>query len=103
MNCCANNGLKWYAFIHQREKVDAMPVVFRYKNFRFFFYSNEGNPREAMHIHVRSPHGEAKFWMTPSISLAGSTGLDARTLRELQNAVETNHNLIERSWHEHFA
>jgi hypothetical protein len=23
-----------------------MPVIFRYKGFRFFFYSNEGNPRE---------------------------------------------------------
>ncbi len=80
-----------------------MPIVFRYKNFRFFFYSNEGNPREAMHVHVRSPQGEAKFWITPSISLASSTGLDARTLRELQNAVETNRELIERSWHEHFA
>jgi hypothetical protein len=30
-----------------------MPVVFRYKSFRFFFYSNEGNPREAMRVHVR--------------------------------------------------
>jgi len=30
-----------------------MPVVFRYKSFRFFFYPNEGNPREATHIHVR--------------------------------------------------
>ena len=29
-----------------------MPVVFRYKGFRFFFYSNEGNPREPVHVHV---------------------------------------------------
>lgn len=56
-----------------------------------------------MHIHVRNPQGEAKFWMTPSISLAGSEGLDARTLRELQNAVEAHRELIERSWNEHFA
>ena len=56
-----------------------------------------------MHIHVRSPQGEAKFWMAPSISLAGSSGLDARTLRELQNAVETHRALIERSWNEYFA
>ena len=52
-----------------------MPIVFRYKNFRFFFYSNEGNPREAMHIHVRNPQGEAKFWMTPYICLAAAKGL----------------------------
>jgi hypothetical protein len=29
-----------------------MPVVFRYGGFRFFFYSNEGDPREPVHIHV---------------------------------------------------
>jgi hypothetical protein len=29
-----------------------MPVVFRYRGFRFFFYSNEGNPREPVHIHA---------------------------------------------------
>lgn len=26
-----------------------MPVVFRYKGFRFFYYSNEDSPREALH------------------------------------------------------
>jgi hypothetical protein len=40
-----------------------MPVVFRYKGFRFFFYSNEGNPREPVHIHARGEGGEAKFWL----------------------------------------
>ena len=38
-----------------------MPVVFRYKAYWFFFYSNEGNPRESMHIHVRGPDGGAMF------------------------------------------
>ena len=80
-----------------------MPVVFRFKSFRFFFYSNEGNPREVMHIHVRGGDGEAKFWLTPSVSLADSDGFDARTLRELRDAVVANKELIERTWNEHFA
>ena len=80
-----------------------MPVVFRYTAFRFFFYSTEGNPRESMHIHVRSPDGEAKFWLTPTIYLADSDGFDARTLRELQGVVTANKALIERTWNEHFA
>jgi hypothetical protein len=80
-----------------------MPVVLRYKGFRFFFYSNEGNPREAMHIHVRSADGEAKYGLMPSIYLAGSDGFDARTLRELQVVVTSNKELIERMWNEHFA
>jgi hypothetical protein len=79
-----------------------MPVVFRYKSFRLFFYSNEGNPREAMHVHVRNPDGEAKFWLTPTVYLADSDGFDARTLRELRNVVVAHQELIERSWNEHF-
>jgi hypothetical protein len=27
-----------------------MPVVFRQGGFKFFFYSNEGDPREPMHV-----------------------------------------------------
>ncbi len=79
-----------------------MPVVFHYGAYKFFFYSNEGNPREPMHIHVRSSDGEAKFWVNP-LSVAESFGFGARTLRELTRVVEENHNLIERAWHEHFA
>ncbi len=80
-----------------------MPVVFRYKSFRFFFYSNEGNPREDMHIHARSAFGEAKFWLKPVVVLADSHGLDARTLRELREVITVNLSLIERAWNEHFS
>ncbi|MFZ2306066.1 MAG: DUF4160 domain-containing protein [Rhodoferax sp.] len=80
-----------------------MPVVFRYKSFRFFYCSNEGNPREAMHVHVRNAEGEAKFWLTPSVYLADSDGFDAATLRELRDTVVANQELIERTWNDHFA
>ena len=60
-----------------------MPVVFRYKGFRFFFYSNEGSSREPIHIHARGEGGEVKFWLRPAVRVAASDGLDARTLREL--------------------
>ena len=78
-----------------------MPVVFRYKGFRFFFYSNEGNPREPIHVHARNTEGEAKFWLNP-VALASSQGLDARTLRALTKIVEEHVTLIESTWHEHF-
>ena len=79
-----------------------MPVVFRYKSFRLFFYSNEGNPREAMHIHVRNAEGEAKFWLTPTVYLADSEGFDARTLRDPRAVVTANKDLIERTCNEYF-
>ncbi len=78
-----------------------MPVVFRLDGFRFFFYSNEGDPREPIHIHVRKGSGSAKFWMGP-VSLATSNGFDARTLRDLQAILEVRAALIEGAWHEYF-
>jgi hypothetical protein len=79
-----------------------MPVVFRYKGLRFFFYSNEGSPREPLHIHVRGDDCEAKFWLTPMVRVADSDGFDSRSLRELAEVVEQNAELIKRSWDEYF-
>jgi len=47
-----------------------MPTVFRHLGFRFFFHSNEGDPREPVHIHVMKDGGEAKFWLDPEPRLA---------------------------------
>ena len=79
-----------------------MPVIFRYKGFRFFFYSNEGSPREPIHVHVRADGNEAKFWLTPTVSMADNDGFDAKTLRELTLVIEENTALIERTWHDYF-
>ena len=35
--------------------------------------------------------------------LADSNGFDARTLRELRDAIIANNELIERTWNDHFA
>jgi hypothetical protein len=54
-----------------------MPVVFRESGFRFFFYSNEGMPREPVYIHVEKDNVEAKFWLKPEVHLAYNDGYDA--------------------------
>ena len=79
-----------------------MPVVFRYRGFKFFFYSNEGSPREPVHIHVEKGEAEAKFWLFPEVSVAYNDGYDARALRELLEIVGANRDLIVRAWDEHF-
>ena len=79
-----------------------MPVVFRYKGYKFFFYSNEGSPREPVHIHVRSGQGEAKLWIKPQVRVANSVGFDASTLRELVDVAQDNRQLIEGLWDEYF-
>ena len=80
-----------------------MPAVFRERGFRFFFYSNEGSPREPAHIHVEKDDLEAKFWLRPEVRVAYNDGFDARNLRELLSIVETNRDQIERAWNEFFS
>lgn len=49
-----------------------MPTVFRHDGYRFFFYSNEGDPREPIHVHVMKGDGEAKFWVSP-VTVGGAS------------------------------
>jgi hypothetical protein len=79
-----------------------MPTLFRHDGFRFFFYSNEADPHEPPHVHVMGGSGEAKFWLRPEVSLARSSGMDARLLRRLASVVEERRDEIERGWHEYF-
>ena len=79
-----------------------MPAVFRERGFRFFFYSNEGSPREPVHIHVEKDDLEAKFWLEPEVRVAYNDGYNARILRQLLEIVEANRDRIERTWDEFF-
>ncbi len=80
-----------------------MPVVFRQNGFTFFFYSNEGNPLEPVHIHVRRGGSDAKFWISPDIIVADSYGFTASTLRDLSKIIEEHKNLISEIWYEYFS
>jgi len=79
-----------------------MPIVFRERGFQFFFYSNEGSPREPVHTHAEKDGVEAKFWLNPVVQVAYNDGYDARTVRELLDVVRNNRSLIERKWNEFF-
>jgi hypothetical protein len=79
-----------------------VPAIFGYKGYRFFFYSNEGVPREALHVHVRRGNAVAKFWPEPIPEVASSHGLAAPELRELLDVAVERKAEIERFWNEHF-
>lgn len=79
-----------------------MPVVFRSGGFRFFFYSNEGSPREPAHIHIEQGGREAKFWLRPGVSVTYNDGFNARTLGDLLSLVEANRDRIEKAWSDFF-
>jgi Domain of unknown function (DUF4160) len=79
-----------------------MPVVFRHNGARFHFFSNEGSPREPVHIHVLRGDCEAKLWVEPNVSVAESFGFTRRELAELTRIVLERRDEIIRAWHEHF-
>lgn len=79
-----------------------MPAIFQFEGYRFFFFSNEGNPREPIHVHVRKDGNRAKFWICP-VGLANNQGFSAKDVNSLAQIVETRRDEIERAaWHEHF-
>lgn len=75
------------------------PTVFRFKGYRFFFFSRE---EERLHVHVASSHGEAKFWLEPMVSLAENYGMRVRELKECQKMIEVKYETIKKKWQKHF-
>ena len=80
-----------------------MPAVLKYKGYRFFFYSNEGNPREPLHIHVRKGSALAKIWLAHNPYVAESYGFGAYELNELLQIAMKNKRMIARYWNDHFS
>ena len=79
-----------------------MPTVFRSGNLRFFFYSDEGTPREPMHIHVRGAGREAKLWLRSGLPEAYNSGFEVRELQRIRELIEIHREQIRAAWDEHF-
>ena len=76
-----------------------MPTILRIGAFRFHFYSDEG--REPAHVHVRTPDGECKFWLEPSVGLARNNGVPAHDLRRIEKLVFEHHMVLRDAFHEY--
>ena len=79
-----------------------MPLIFTHRGYRFFFFSNEGNPREPVHVHIRKGTQIAKFWLEPFVQLAESYGFSSPELNKLAEIVENRKKDIKEAWNEHF-
>lgn len=80
-----------------------MPKVFEWNGFRFHFFSNEGNPPEPVHIHVRKGRDNAKFWLRPDVVVSESRGFPPRVLSQLTHVIEQHREAIESAWHDYFS
>jgi hypothetical protein len=75
------------------------PTVFRHRGYRFFFFSRE---EDRVHVHVACADGEAKFWLTPEVSLADNAGLSSQQVHEITRILEDRQNDVIEAWREHF-
>lgn len=75
-----------------------MPTVLRIGSLRFHFYSDEG--AEPAHIHVATPDGECKFWLSP-VRLARNKGVAPHVLREIEGLVFQHAEFLMEKYHEH--
>lgn len=76
------------------------PTVLKVNGFRFFFFSREEN---RMHVHVAHAHGEAKFWLEPTVQIARNYGLSMQELNQASTIIEDNYHDICTTWNRHFS
>lgn len=53
-------------------------------------------------MHVYCADGEAKFWITPNVSLANNYGLSEKQVRALVDIIEERKDEIKNAWERHF-
>jgi hypothetical protein len=75
------------------------PTVFRWKGYRFFFFSRE---EKRPHVHVYCAEGEAKLWIEPEVSVAMNYGLSEPQLSKVKQIVEERRHEIVQAWATHF-
>ncbi|QPF88811.1 DUF4160 domain-containing protein [Bradyrhizobium commune] len=79
-----------------------MPVVLRRDGLKYFFYSNEGQPPELPHVHVRGGGKDAKVWLEPEVLVEDSYGFNPRELSNILRTVLDNRELLLRAWNDRF-
>jgi len=72
-----------------------MPVIFRHKEYKFFIYSNKGNPIDPPCILVRRGGNVAKFLLEPAVCFSESDETFAGwEIAELEKIIRKNKSFI---------
>lgn len=85
-----------------------MPQVFRVGSYWVFFWTNEGEPIEPVHVHISegAPQANAtKVWITKSgkcILSNNNSKIPEKTLRSILRIIEARSKMIIRKWQEYF-
>jgi len=79
-----------------------MPKIFQINGYIFFFFSNEGVPREKCHVHIRRGSALSKFWIEPEIRCASSYEFSSADLKTIEKLIDEHKTEIRRLWNEFF-
>lgn len=85
-----------------------MPQIFRIGSYTVYFWSNEGNPLEPIHVHVaegRTSANGTKIWITSAgktVLSNNNAKISAKILRGITRIIEANSAEIIEKWIEQF-
>jgi hypothetical protein len=85
------------------KKRGAVPTVLTAGPFKFFFYSNEGEPLKAPHIHVRGLGGEAKFSLKSPYKILDAAHFTSSNLSAIKNIIQQHNEFLLEAYNEYFS
>ncbi|MCD8363682.1 MAG: DUF4160 domain-containing protein [Lachnospiraceae bacterium] len=85
-----------------------MPQIFKIGSYLIYFWSNEDEPLEPIHVHVSEgvpSENSTKIWLTKSgrcLLCNNNSYISARKLKNIMDIIEARHFEIEKKWCEYF-
>ena len=85
-----------------------MPQIFKIGPYIVYFWSNENNPLEPIHVHIaegRATANATKLWITRSgkaVLCNNNSKIPEQILRKMIRVIEGNSDYIKEKWMEQF-
>lgn len=85
-----------------------MPQIFRIGSYIIYFWSNESDPLEPVHVHIAEGKATAnatKVWITSSgraLLCNNNSDIPQKTLNNMIRYIEANSNIITNKWYAQF-
>ena len=76
-------------------KTKGMPTVLKLLGMRFYYWAREHEP---VHVHVTKGDAEARFDLTPEITLTANMGFKPHELAIAQEVIQDNREFIIAHW-----
>ncbi|MCD4757297.1 MAG: DUF4160 domain-containing protein [Arcobacteraceae bacterium] len=75
-----------------------MPTILKIDGFRFFFFSNEHDPK---HIHIEKADAYVRIELD-TLKITDSYNLNSKDIKKLVELVKQNNEILQGAWDEYF-